>query len=211
MNLMIGGNQLISYIKISLFIFTLLTIGIFSNVTAFTHPGHGMITCYPCNPGELQEDYVRYIDCNVGGEQIQCEFLCKYRPFEICCEDTGGQHSDEECDDEIEVGIYSSKSRILAVASNAALSMATMSSEPKTPASGKIGILVKPKQSHTGVIWVARLICATLPGSKVDKTISVAIAQASWKAWKISARSARLPAGAICRQRPQALHCSGCK
>ena len=60
--------------------------------------------------------------------------------------------------------------------------MATMSSEPKMPASGRMGMLVKPKQSHTGVMWVARLRCTALPGAKVDRVRLALMAQASWKA-----------------------------
>ena len=82
----------------------------------------------------------------------------------------------------IEAGTFSSISRLLAITSSVACSMATMSSEPKMPASGRMGMPVKPKQSQTGVMCVAMLMKVVLPGAKVDRLMLVEIAQASWKA-----------------------------
>ena len=70
---------------------------------------------------------------------------------------------------------------------------------------------VNPKQSQTGVMCVARLRCVALPGAKVESTISTAMAQASWKVWKLTGSIFRLPAGATLRQRPHWLHCSMCR
>jgi len=63
--------------------------------------------------------------------------------------------------------------------SSTALSMATMSSEPKIPSSFKIGIPVKPKQSQTGVMWVARERWMAFSLAKVERVMAVEIAQAS--------------------------------
>ena len=50
------------------------------------------------------------------------------------------------------VGTFSSINFILPITSSTAVSRATISSEPKIPASGKMEGPVKPKQSQTGVI-----------------------------------------------------------
>ena len=60
--------------------------------------------------------------------------------------------------------MFSSIKRVCAITSSTAWSRATMSSEPKMPASGRMGMLVKPKQSHTGVMWVARPRCVGFAG-----------------------------------------------
>ena len=85
-----------------------------------------------------------------------------------------------------------------------------MSSEPKMPASGRMGMLVKPKQSQTGVMCVARARCVAFPGAKVESVIEVLMAQASWNEWKLTGSIFRLPAGATFRQRPHWLHSSKC-
>ena len=94
------------------------------------------------------------------------------------------------------VGTFSSISLDFPVISSTAWSTATMSSEPNIPASGRMGMLVNPKQSHTGVMCVARLICIAFPGWKVERVTATLWAQASWKEWKFTASIFKLPGGA---------------
>ena len=47
-------------------------------------------------------------------------------------------------------------------------------------------MLVKPKQSQTGVMCVASARWVVFPGAKVESEIEALIAQASWKEWKFT-------------------------